>query len=144
MKKSLILACAVAGFATVTLAHQGVQNPAVKARMHAMMAIGQNTKILGSMAKGATGFDAAVARAAASEIAAHAAQSKKLFADRQDDPKSEAKPVIWENYGDFTAKLDALIAASARINQVASEDELIAVVGAIGATCKDCHQTYRE
>ncbi|NND21494.1 MAG: hypothetical protein HKO14_05350, partial [Silicimonas sp.] len=42
--------------ASAALAHQGVKNPAVKARMDVMSAIGDNTKLLGRMAKGEVAF----------------------------------------------------------------------------------------
>ena len=58
---------------------QGVQNPAVKARMDGMSAIAENMKTLGQMAKGATEFDAAMARAAAATIAEQASATPGLF-----------------------------------------------------------------
>ncbi len=130
--------------ASAALAHQGVQNPAVMARMEAMKTIGDNTKILGTMAKGELAFDAAKARAAAAEIAVQAGRTPGLFEAPETDPKSEALPVIWENYADFTAKSDALVAAAKMAQGIRTPQDLTTALGAIGAACKACHSDYRE
>ena len=131
--------------ASAAFAHSGVQNPTVKARMNAMSTIGDNTKILGSMAKGQVAFDAAVARKAAGVIASHAAQISDLFRYHETDPKSEALPVIWQTYSDFLVKADALeTAASAAATGIHAESDLRPALMAIGGACKSCHQTYRQ
>ncbi len=130
---------------SVALAHQGVQNAAVKARMHAMTKIGAGMKILGKMAKGETGFDSAAARAAAREISTHAAQTEALFTPRESDPKSEAKPAIWEDFDDFTAKAQTLeVLARSLAGGLRTEADLSAAVPKLGAACKACHSKYRE
>ena len=50
--KLLAIPLIVAALAGAALAKEGVQNPAVKARMDAMATIGANTKVLGDMAGG--------------------------------------------------------------------------------------------
>ena len=131
--------------ATASLAHQDVQNPTVMARMDAMGTIGKNTKVLGVMAKGEVAFDANAARTAAGAIAKHAAQIPELFQDTASDPKSEALPVIWQSYSDFTAKADALeVAASVAAKDIATPGDLGPALAAIGSACKSCHQTYRK
>ena len=131
-------------FAGAALAHQGVQNPAVMERMHAMKTIGENTKVLGQMAKGVVAFDAARARAAAAEIAVQAGRTPGLFDAPETDPKSEALPAIWENFPDFTTKSEALRAAAEMARSIETPQDLTAALGAIGATCKACHSEYRE
>ncbi len=112
IKKTRTLAVALSMVAGAALAHTGVRNQAVKARMHAMGIIGENTKVLGSMYKGQTAFDAAAARAAAGAIAQQAARIPTLFAAPEDDPKSEALPAIWTSFDDFTEKAQKLSAAA--------------------------------
>ena len=130
--------------ATAAIAHQGVQNPAVKARMDGMSAIAENMKTLGQMAKGATPFDVETARLAAAAIAEHAAATPDLFAANETDPKSEARPEIWSNFDDFTAKaieLETIATGFATsINQPA---DLTAAMRAFGANCQSCHMAYR-
>jgi len=131
--------------ATAALAHQGVTNPAVMARMDGMSAIAEHMKTLGQMAKGATEFDATAARSAAASIAEHAAATPELFEANETDPKSEALPEIWLNFEDFAAKateLETLATGfSTSINEPA---DLKAAMGAMGANCKSCHSVYRE
>lgn len=131
--------------ATTALAHQNVQNPAVKARMDAMGAIAENTKTLGAMAKGAVEFDAAQARRAAAAIAEHAAKTPELFRVQENDPKSEALPQIWQTFDDFTAKSVALKTLAAQLSTSLSEHaDLQPALMALGAQCKACHGTYRQ
>ncbi|MEO1306935.1 MAG: cytochrome c, partial [Pseudomonadota bacterium] len=89
---------------SLALAHDGVKNAAVMARMHGMSEIAAQMKAIGDMAKGETTFDAAQARAAVASIAEHAGAVPGLFEAPETDPKSEALPVIWEKFGDFTGK----------------------------------------
>ena len=131
--------------ATTALAHQGVQNHAVKARMEAMGAIAENMKTLGTMAKGAREFDAQAARKAAAAIVQHAEQTPVLFEANETDPKSEAKSIIWDEFDDFTRKSDDLVRVATEISETdLTIDDVRAAVGALGATCKACHATYRE
>ena len=62
MKNTYVVIGVILLTATAALAHQGVKNKAVMARMNAMSEIAKNTKTLGEMAKGATTFDAEAAR----------------------------------------------------------------------------------
>lgn len=145
MKYRSTIFLASLALATAAIAHQGVKNPAVKARMDAMGVIGANTKVLGKMVKGAARFDAAKARAAAAAIAEHAATAPALFEDPEDDPKSEAMPAIWDNFADFTNKATALqTAAENAADRIATPQDLRTALGEIGATCKSCHAIYRE
>ena len=126
------------------LAHQGVQNPAVMARMNAMSAIADATKTLGDMAKGSVSFDAPRAQAAAQALAEKAADVPGLFEAREDDPKSEALPVIWETFEDFRQKTEEMEAAALALTNVADLGGLRAGMGALGQSCKGCHQGYRK
>lgn len=131
--------------ATAALAHSGVQNPAVKARMDAMSAIADNTKTLGEMAKGARPFDVAAARDAAAAIAEHAARVPELFKAEADDPKSEAKDAIWTEFTEFESKSNALVEVAANAaDTIASLDTLRTAMSELGGACRDCHKAFRE
>lgn len=140
----LAFGIALAFVATVAVAHEGVKNPSVMARMHGMKTIGAETKVLGNMAKGAVSFDAARAQAAAASIAQEAARIEALFEAQEDDPKAEALPAVWENFPDFAAKAQELIAAAEAAKSVASVEELQSAMRTIGATCSGCHKVYRK
>lgn len=131
--------------ATTALAHSGVQNAAVKARMAGMTAIGDNMKVLGAMAKGQTAFDAQAAQSAAAAIASHAARTPDLFMARESDPKSEARAEIWDNFDDFVAKSKTLEnLASDLSGSLRAAADLGPAMGALGGACKSCHSAYRE
>ena len=144
MRKALVISL-VSLSSVSAMAHTGVQNPAVLARMNGMKSIGDAMKILGNMAKGTTEFDANAAQEAAAAIARHAAETPTLFEAREQDPKSEAKDSIWDDFADFTEKSVALeTAAKAARPELTSADAVIPAVTRIGATCKACHEVYRK
>ncbi len=131
--------------ASAVLAHDGVKNPAVMARMDAMVQVGAGMKVLGQMSKGAVPFDAEAARAAAVSIAKHASDTPRLFEAREDDPKSEALPAIWDNFNDFTTKSKAMeVTALRHAEGINSPETLGLAVSELGATCQSCHKAYRE
>lgn len=140
----LIAIVAILG-ATAALAHQGVQNPAVKARMDGMSVIAAAMKGLGAMAKGEASFDADLARQNAADVAREAARIPILFKANEDDPKSEAKPGIWTSFDDFAllaAKLEQTAhGAAAKMDTI---EGVRAALRSMGQTCKACHETYRE
>jgi cytochrome c556 len=144
MKRNYIIIGLALVTATAALAHQGVKNPAVKARMDGMSAIAENMKTLGQMAKGATAFDAGTARSAAAAIAEHAAATPSLFEANETDPKSEARSEIWSNFEDFAAKATELeTIATGFSTSINGPADLNAAMGALGANCKSCHSVYR-
>ncbi len=146
MKQFHILLCVMAVLLCGTaLAHTGVKNPAVKARMASMSGIAAELKTIGEMAKGKTAFDQQQARAAAAAIAVYAAQTPELFAQEEDDPMSEAKPEVWQNFDDFTAKSDALERLSRDLaTRISSQADVQTAVKELAQSCKDCHRIYRE
>lgn len=150
MSRALLLAALClgtglgSGLGTAT-AHEGVRNPAVMAWMENMKQIGAATKVLGTMAKGAQDFDAATADAALRDLARAAALTPGLFETPQSDPKSEALPVIWENWADFTAESVALEDLARGLEgTITTQKALRRGLRKIGATCTSCHESYRE
>lgn len=145
MKRATAIVVVALLTATTALAHQGVKNRAVLARMNGMSAIAENIKVLGAMAKGKVAFDQEAARSAAEAIAQHAGEAPALFAAREDDPKSEARPVIWDDFEDFTAQAEELeeIASGLAVS-LASPDDLGPALQKLGANCRSCHEVYRE
>ncbi|WP_367181467.1 cytochrome c [uncultured Mameliella sp.] len=82
---------------------------------------------------------------AAAAIARHSAKTPALFEARETDPKSEAKPAIWADFADFTAKAEALESAALEISEtLTTPDELVPSVQRLGQACKACHSLYRE
>lgn len=59
---------------------------------------------------------------------------------------SKALPAVWENWDDFKARLDANVAASARMLAAAQANDAAAYTAAfqeIGQSCGSCHMQYR-
>ncbi|MEO0945064.1 MAG: cytochrome c [Pseudomonadota bacterium] len=130
--------------AGVSLAHTGVTNPAVLARMDSMVKLGDGMKVLVGMAKGEMVFNAAAARAAAAQVARHAAETPALFEAKEDDPRSEAREIIWTDFADFTVKSDELVVlAEGFAKSIQSEEDVRAAATSIGLACLACHQVYR-
>ncbi len=130
---------------SAALAHTGVKNPAVKARMDSMKAIGADMKVIGEMVKGNAPIDVAAARNAAASISRYAAETPALFKAQEDDPKSEALPSIWVNFDDFTAKSADLQAVARTLStSISEEGDLAPALETLGETCRACHKLYRE
>ncbi len=145
MKRQLAAVALAAALASPAAAHDGVMDKTVLARMDGMKAMGAQAKQLGQMAKGETGFDAAAAEAALQDLAAEAARVPDLFAAEVIVHGSEARPVIWQDYGDFTAKAEDLEAVATGLEgTVRAQEDLGPALAEIGGTCKACHSVYRE
>ena len=143
MRKSAIPFVAAVMAASVALAHSGVKDPTVMARMMGMEAIAAASKTLGDMARGRADFDATKAEAARTDLIRHAGEISTLFEVPATDPKSEALPAIWEDFADFTAKGDMLRAAAEALD-TSSAASIGAGMRDIGTTCRSCHSAYRK
>lgn len=140
LSKTLIAGLIVtAGAATA----QQASNPVVAERIAVMQTIRANTGALGDMASGKKPFDAAAATAAKTALAAAAAEMVVKFQAPETDPVSKASPRIWSDYAGFTAQAESLLTAAEAMD-VASLDGLKAGMGAVGGTCRVCHQAYRN
>lgn len=139
MFRPLALALCLALPATTAAA----QEDPVTVRMAVMKAIAGNLKVIGDMAKGTTEFDAEKANDALSRMAMRAGQVPAVFESNVTNDESEALPAIWENWDDFVAKSNVLETAAASAS-VSSAEDLGLAIRAVGGTCRDCHQTYRE
>ena len=143
MRKTVLILTSSLMIASMALAHNGVKNPAVMARMQGMEQIGAASKVLGSIARGRVAFDAGAAASAKAALAQHAAEIPALFEAQEDDPKSEALPAIWSDFADFTAKADALKDAAEAMD-VTSAETIAAGMCAVGGSCRSCHKAYRK
>ncbi len=129
--------------AGAALAKEGVQDPAVKARMELMDVIAANTKVLGEMAGGKAAFNAQAAATAKANLAAAAAQTPAKFEPQATDPVSDAKPDIWTNWDDFLTKSETLLAQAEALDTTSLES-IQAGMGGIGGACKACHSVYKN
>lgn len=110
--------------------------------MDAMVTLQDGAKTLGAMAKGVRAFDADEVRAALDTMREAAAETPELFEDEADDPKSEARDTIWQEWEAFV-KLNADLSA-ALADPIPAEADLRPALAEIGAACGACHERFRE
>ncbi|MEX0285225.1 MAG: cytochrome c [Paracoccaceae bacterium] len=139
----LVTAIGAMMLAGVSYAQLGVNKPVVQKRIYAMADIGDDMKVLGQMARGQRAFDSSAAQKAVDDIAKEAARIPRLFKAFETEAGSDARSEIWSNFGDFTAKANALQQTASGI-RISSQADLPAAVGRLGADCKACHQHYRK
>ena len=145
MKTVKLLILIFLAISSVAFAHSGVKDENVKKRMMVMKAMADNTKIIGQMLKGKTSFDANEAKLALERLSFLSLETPKVFMINASDPKSEAKPAIWDEFDEFTmlskdlAETSILLAGS--INSI---DDLRPALRGVSSGCKACHNRYRE
>lgn len=142
MTRSLSLTLALALTAGVALAHEGVKDPDVMARMELMEDIKAATARIDKMRRGQAPFDAGKAAADRALLVEKAEAIPDAFARKAEDPKSEALPAIWTDWDDFTARAEEMAAAAASM-RTGSRDALTGSFGDYAATCRACHEDYR-
>ncbi|KGM47197.1 c-type cytochrome [Pseudooceanicola atlanticus] len=143
MKKYIAIALIATG--TAAFAHSGVKDPDVMNRMMGMSELAKQMKVIGSMHMGQASFDAAAVNAALEKIAEEASYIPSLFETKALDPKSEALPVIWDDFEAFTARAEALQSTAAGLaGSVESSGDLMQVMHEIGQSCSACHSDFRS
>lgn len=149
--KRLAFAAAAAALAATTALPAAAQfqrpDDAVKYRKGAMFVMGQHFGRIGAMANGRVPYDAAAATANAELVATLAALPWAGFVDGTDKGDTRALPKIWTERAQFDAGAKKLqeethkLVAAAKSNSL---DQLKAAFGAVGQTCKSCHDNYRK
>ena len=149
MKKTfLTLALATAVAATGALAQD--TNQAVKARQGQFNILAINLGILGGMARGEVAYDADTAKAAADSIGAVSMVTQVPHwpegTDSMTVDGTRALPAIWENLPDVLDKWAALGTAAGELQTAAAtgQEAIGPALGALGGTCKACHDAYRQ
>ena len=91
----------------------------------------------------ATGADAAQI---ATTVLQNFTNFPALFADGATNGKSDALPVIWQQFDQFTAIIDEGKLAAGKMREAALSGDTglySDAFQALAATCNECHQTYR-
>ena len=153
MRKSLITACLVSATIAVTGTafaggHGSPADQAVAARQAHMTLYGFNIGPLGQMAQGKMDYDAAIASAAAANLAAMANMDQTAYWLEGSDASmgnNRAKAAIWEDADGFAAEIQKMAAAATALAAVAGDglDALRGGIGAVGGSCGSCHERYR-
>ena len=130
---------------SVAFAHSGVKDKNVKERMMLMKEMANNTKIIGQMLKGKTSFDAREAKLALERLSSLSLKTPKVFTINASDPKSEAKPAIWDEFDEFTRLSKDLAETSILLAEsIDSIGDLRPALKEVSLGCKACHRQYRE
>ena len=99
----------------------------------------------GTILKGAKSLSGDAAVKAATNILKNFSNFPGLFRPNSITPDSRATAKIWENWADFTARLDAEKAnAQAMLTAAKAGDKkgYEAAINALKRPCSDCHLTY--
>ena len=145
MKITKLLILIFVTVSSIAFAHSGVKDKNVKERMMVMKAMADNTKIIGQMLKGKTSFDENEAKLALERLSSLSLKTPKVFEVNATDPKSEAKPTIWDEFDEFT-KLAKDLAETTEVlaGSVGTINDLRPALKRVSSGCKACHSKYRE
>ncbi|WP_372657939.1 cytochrome c [Hydrogenophaga sp.] len=144
---TLSLATAIATLSVPALAQFQKPEDAVKYRKGAMTVMGAHFGRIGAMANGRVPFDA---KAVADNAALVETMSKlpwPAFAAGTDKGETRALPEIWTEQAQFKESADKFQAEVAKLAAAAKTGNLDSVktaFGAVGQTCKSCHDNYRK
>ena len=145
--QSIVLAASCLALSAPAFAQFAKPDDAIKYRKNALFVMQQNFARLGAMAAGRMPFDAKVAAdsAAAADFVAHLPWA--AFGEGTDKGDTRAKPEIWKEPAKFKELADKMqtemskLAVSAKAGNM---DGIKAGVGAVGGSCKACHDAYRK
>ena len=147
MFRSLVSAAAVAIIATNAVAQPTFATPqdAIKYRQATLKEMQQNFKRVADMASGRADFDAKVAESSAARAAELIKQPWAGFGPGTEGGK--ASPAIWKEQDKFKAaagKAEGEVAKLAAAAKTGNLDAIKAAIGPAGASCKACHDSFRE
>lgn len=144
-----LLLATLIGLAAAMPAAAQFQKPddAIKYRQSAMALQSHHLGRVFAMASGRVPFDAKVAGEQIEIVAALNRLQFAAFVEGSDKGNTKAKPEIWTEKDKFAAAVkksqdDVLKLAGA--GRSGDFEQIKAAVGAVGQSCKACHDTYRN
>ena len=142
LRAIFVFNCFIVGAA---LAHSGVKDKDVMARMKLMSSMADNMKVIGMMLKQKMPFEQDKAIIALKEISRLATKTPDAFKKNATDPKSEAKPNIWAEFDKFTnISMKLATDADGLAASFQSFENLKPALRQLSQSCKNCHTSYRE
>jgi len=137
----------VAIIAMISIVMAGAtETKAIKERHELMEEIKGSMTPLVSIAKKQNPFDAEVVQASGKAIADHLKKAANLFPEgsEQGDAETWAKAEIWSDRDNFDQSMKNSIDAAVAMQSVDSEAAFMPALGALGNSCKNCHDKYRR
>ena len=144
----LVRLSTVATLASLPAAAQ-FQKPedAIKYRQSAFTVMGNHFSRIAAMAQGKVPFDAKAAADNADVVQTVAKLPFQGFAEGTDKGVPQrAKPEVWKEQAKFKASAEKMQAEVAKLDAAAKTgnlDAIKAAVGAVGSSCKACHDDFR-
>ena len=147
MKKFATLVLALLA-ATAAQAQFKSPEDAIKYRQAAMRLTSAHFGRLAAMAQGKVPYDPKIAGENADLVTVLAKLPFPAFAEGTDmDAPSHAKPEVWKEMPKFKEAADKLQAEVAKLPAAARSGDLAQLkvaVGAVGKSCKACHDTFKS
>ncbi len=143
---SLVLSAAAVVFAAPAAAQFQKPEDAVKYRQSALTVMANSFGRIGAMVNGRIPFDAKAAQDNAHIVATLSTLPWAGFAANTEAIKSKAKPEIWKEQAKFKESSDKMIDAAAKLEAAAKTgnlDTIKTAFGAVGGSCKACHDAFR-
>lgn len=138
VKIALAVALPLAPFSVV---HGQAEDPVLK-RQLIMQQVDEDAEALGMIAAGLEPKTKMLDHA--KSIAKSARDSYEAF--KQNAPGGRAKPEVWSNWADYSAKMEAWIANADKMVAAAEKNDVNGVTEVMvdALPCKGCHDVYRE
>jgi cytochrome c556 len=148
MKKSLALLASVAALVALPAAAQFQKSEdAIKYRQGAFTIMGNHMARIGAMAQGRVPFDAKVAADNAAIVLTVSRLPFGAFGEGTDKGMPHrAKAEVWKDNAKFKAAAEKMIGEVAKLEAAAKAgnlDGMKSAFGAVGASCKACHDDFR-
>ena len=144
---SLVLAAAAVTLSAPAAAQFAKPEDAIKYRQSALTVMARHFGLVAQMANGRIPFNAQ----AAADNAAIAETLSKLpwagFMEGSDKGNTKAKAEIWSDAAGFKAaseKMQGEMSKFAAVAKGGNIDAIKAAAGAVGGTCKACHDNFRR
>jgi cytochrome c556 len=148
IRKTVSISAAMLALSVALAFAHGRATGIVKERMDAMEEISASMKQVGQMLRGQKPFDALEIGAAAGIIAGHSGDNlTRQFPPESLMPPTEASPVIWEKWEQFSGMANDMETAAMSITDAvqsgADRDQIATAFGRLAQTCKTCHEAFR-
>jgi cytochrome c556 len=144
---SIVLIASAFAFSGSASAQFAKPEDAIKYRKNALFVMSQHFGRVGAMANGRVPFDAKVI----AENAAIAEYMGQLpwagFGAGTDKGETRAKAEIWTEQAKFKEASEKMMAEMSKLSAAAKTgniDSIKTAVGAVGGSCKACHDAYRK
>ena len=146
LRHALFLSAALLS-STAAMAQFQKPEDAVKYRQSALFVMGQHFSRIGAMANGRVPFDAKAAQDNAAVVVAMSKLPWAGFTPNTENIKTKAKPELWMEMDKVKAAADKMMVSAVALDAAAKTGNLDAVKKAFGdtaASCKACHDAYRD